>query len=197
MKNIKVKLDQNGDIPHTKLNHIPNVEVELLLKTEPQQTNIPSKNIKLIVYDFDGVMTDNKVYIDQMGHESVRTNRADGMALGLLSAMGFKQIILSSEENPVVSKRAEKLKIDCIHGTKDKLKTLKKYLTDNNIDKNKVVFVGNDLNDKAVMQYIGMPAAPKDAADEILEIAQFIIPKKGGDGVVRELYHIIKKTRNA
>lgn len=194
MKTIPIKLDQNGDIPYTKVNHIPNLEVELLIKPKPREANVHPESIQLLVYDFDGVMTDNKVYINQKGLESVRTNRADGMAVGLLADMGFKQIILSSEENPVVSKRAEKLKIDCIRGTKNKLKTLKKYLADNSIDKNKVLFAGNDLNDKAVMEYIGMPVAPADAADEILEIAKFIIPKKGGEGVIRELFNIIKKS---
>jgi len=152
------------------------------------------KDIQLIAYDFDGVMTDNKVIVDQNGKESVVANRSDGLAVGMFTNMGIKQIIISTEPNEVVARRAEKIKIPYIHGVENKRNVLKQYLAENNIDKNKVVFIGNDLNDKEVMQYIGIPVAPSDAHFEILDIAQIITKKKGGDGVVRELYDILTKT---
>ena len=76
-------------------------------------------DIKLIVYDFDGVMTDNKVYVDQFGNESVQVNRGDGLGVSEIKKIGIKQIIISTEKNPIVSSRAKKLKIDCLQGVKN------------------------------------------------------------------------------
>ena len=72
--------------------------------------------IKLIVYDFDGVMTDNKVYIDQDGKETVKVNRGDGLGISEIKKLGIEQIIISTEKNLVVMKRAEKLGISCMKG---------------------------------------------------------------------------------
>lgn len=149
--------------------------------------------IDLIVYDFDGVMTDNRVLTLQDGTEAVFVNRADGLAVNMIKDMGIKQLIISTETNPVVKARAEKIGIDCLQGIGDKLDILKKYLTENNIDKNKVVFIGNDINDITAMSYVGFPVAPADAYLEIRNISKLVLKIKGGYGVVREFYELIKK----
>jgi len=77
-------------------------------------------NIKLIAYDFDGVMTDNKVYVDQNGKETVQVNRADGMGVSEIKKLGIEQIIISTEKNPVVSARAKKLDIYCLQEIENK-----------------------------------------------------------------------------
>jgi N-acylneuraminate cytidylyltransferase len=153
---------------------------------------ISRSGVELIVYDFDGVMTDNKVIIDRFGNETVKTNRSDGLAVSKIRDMGIKQLILSLEKNPIVKKRSKKLGLVCLQGQEDKKKVLKEYLTLNNIDRNKVVFIGNDINDAEVMSYVGYPIAPNDACTCVKKIAKIITKAKGGDGVVREMLNILK-----
>lgn len=148
--------------------------------------------IDLIAYDFDGVMTDNRVLILQDGTEAVFANRADGLAINMIKEMGIKQVIISTETNPVVNARAEKIKIPCIQSVGNKLEVLKKYLSDNNIDKNKVVFIGNDINDIDAMSYVGIPVAPADAYPDVKKIAKITLKTKGGYGVAREFFDLIK-----
>ena len=105
----------------------------------------------LLVYDFDGVLTDNTVYVDQNGIETVRVNRADGLAISMLKNEGRTQLILSTETNPVVSKRAEKLGIPVIQGSESKLICLKNYCNAHNINLKNVLYIGNDINDYEVM----------------------------------------------
>lgn len=151
------------------------------------------KRPDLIVYDFDGVMTDNRVLVDQDGREAVFASRADGYGVTRIKDMGIPQIILSTEVNNVVEMRGNKLNIPVIHGVKQKEITLKKYLDDNNIDAKNVLYVGNDLNDMEAMMLVGIKCAPADAEPEILEIADWVSTKNGGYGVIRELYRELSK----
>jgi 3-deoxy-D-manno-octulosonate 8-phosphate phosphatase (KDO 8-P phosphatase) len=147
--------------------------------------------LKLIVYDFDGVMTDNKVYVDQNGVEMVQVNRGDGLGVSEIKKMGIKQIILSTENNPVVSSRANKLKIDCLHGVKNKKIVLTDYCIRNSIPVETVAFVGNDINDKAAMKIVGFSFCPSDAHVSIKEISDHVFQAKGGSGVIRELFEYL------
>lgn len=149
------------------------------------------KELELIIYDFDGVMTDNRVMVDQNGVESVMVNRGDGYGVTNITKLGIKQIIVSTEVNPVVARRAEKLKIDVIHGVEDKKTIVSNYIKDNGYDVNKVMFIGNDLNDIEAMKVVGFTGAPKDAEEEILEYVDWVSTKNGGYGVIRELYRLI------
>lgn len=153
------------------------------------------KDLDLIIYDFDGVMTDNRVMVDQNGVESVMVSRGDGYGVGGIKKLGIKQIIVSTEVNPVVARRAEKLKIDVIHGVEDKSTIVANYIKDNGYDVNKVMFIGNDLNDIGAMKVVGFTGAPKDAEEEILEYVDWISTKNGGYGVIRELFRIIANAR--
>ena len=141
----------------------------------------------LIVYDFDGVMTDNRVLIFQDGTEAVFVNRADGWGVAKLRRAGFRQIILSTETNQVVSARAIKLQIKVLQGCSDKVQELKSFCQINDIDLTKVLYVGNDVNDLDAMRLVGFPVAPADAHPEILKIAKYITKARGGEGVIREL----------
>lgn len=142
--------------------------------------------IKLIVYDFDGVMTDNRVLLSENGTESVTVNRGDGLAVDLIKKEGIYQVVISSEKNKVVSKRGEKLGLEILQGISDKLEVLKNYCRENNISPEEVVFIGNDVNDLEAMLWVGCKVCPADAEIEIKEIADLILNKKGGEGVVRE-----------
>ncbi|MDD5773387.1 MAG: HAD hydrolase family protein [bacterium] len=155
--------------------------------------NIELKNIRLVVYDCDGVLTDNKVILREDGLESVSFNRSDGLAIGMIKKMGIDQIILSKERNKVVEARANKLGILAIRGIDDKKKELINYCIKKNISLKNVVYIGNDINDLEPMKIVGYPICPADAYEEIKEIVTFIIDVNGGSGVVRELIRYIKK----
>ncbi len=144
--------------------------------------------VSLLVYDFDGVLTDNTVYVDQHGTETVRVHRGDGLAISLLKKAGYKQLILSTETNPVVTKRAEKLGIPVIQGSSNKTDTLHTYCKKNNIDLQTILYVGNDINDFNVMQSVKYKICPADAVDSIKDISDVILTTKGGNGVIRDLY---------
>lgn len=148
-----------------------------------------------MVYDFDGVMTDNKVYLNQNGNETVQVNRADGLGVSEIKKLGVDQIIISTETNQVVAKRADKLNITCLQAIEDKKEALKNYCDKNGFDLKNTGFVGNDINDKEVMGIAGYTFCPSDAHDNILEMADHIFKAKGGEGVVRELLDLLKKRK--
>jgi len=172
-----------------------NVSVKILQphlqQVDENMVKIKLNIYQLIVYDFDGVMTDNKAIVDQYGNESVIVNRSDGLAISKLREIGIQQVIMSTEENEVVQRRAGKLKIHCLNGIKNKLLILKKYLIENNIPNDKVIYFGNDINDLEAMRYIGLPIAPADAHKQIKEISKIVTEKRGGDGVIREFLDMI------
>ena len=154
---------------------------------------ILNNKIKLVVYDFDGVMTDNKVYIDQNGNEMVQVNRADGLGVAEIRKMDIEQIIMSTETNPVVSARAIKLDIPCFQGLDNKKDALLDYSKKNDIDLKNVAYVGNDINDKDAMAIAGFSFCPADAHETIKEISNQVLKRNGGDGVIRELLDLIKE----
>lgn len=161
-----------------------------------KKTEIEVKNVQLIVYDFDGVLTDNKILLNEKGIESVVLNRADGLAMGILKKLGVNQIILSTETNRVVEERANKLGILAIRGVENKKETLLAYCQRNDISVENVVYIGNDLNDLEVMRIVGYPVCPSDASEEVKSISRIILHTAGGRGVVRELIEYIKVTND-
>tara|TARA_B110000908_G_C10078347_1_gene368382 strand:+ start:282 stop:767 length:486 start_codon:yes stop_codon:yes gene_type:complete len=148
-------------------------------------------NIKLFIYDFDGVMTNNTFLLDVNGNEYVSLNRSDGMAVQMIKSLGFSQLILSTEDSKLVKNRANKLCIDAFYGIDNKLKKLKSIVKDQGIEPENVGYIGNDINDLEAMSYVGLRMAPADAEMSILNICDHIIDRKGGAGVIRELYFMI------
>ncbi|MFP3043037.1 HAD hydrolase family protein [Treponema primitia] len=152
--------------------------------------------LSLIVYDFDGVMTDNTVIVGEDGRESVICNRSDGLAVSIIKEWGLLQIIISTEENDVVACRAKKLKIPVIHGIAKKNEAVFAYCKDKNIKLEETLYIGNDLNDLEAMLAVGYPVCPNDAYREIKEISKLILPVNGGHGVIRELLYYLKKGKH-
>ena len=150
-----------------------------------------NSDIDLIIYDFDGVMTDNKVYIDQNGKEMVQVNRADGLGVAEIKKLEIEQIIFSTEQNPVVSARAAKLGILCLQGIANKKDAVMEYCRKNDFDLNHVAYVGNDINDKEAMEIAGVKFCPADAHESIKVISDHVLIRKGGNGVIRELLDLI------
>ena len=150
-------------------------------------------NLKLIIFDFDGVLTDNSVFVDSTGNEYVKCNRSDGLGFNALSKIGLKAIICSTEQNKVVQARGKKLNVETFNGIKDKLSWLKNYCLSMNISSEEILYVGNDINDYESMKFCGFSACPSDSANKIKNISNFVLTKKGGEGVVREIVEIILK----
>lgn len=146
------------------------------------------ENIQCIFYDFDGVMTDNRVSVDQNGTESVFVNRSDGYGVAKIRELGISQVIVSTEKNPVVARRAEKLELEIMYGVADKESAVREYCKKHGYSLDHVVFMGNDLNDLPAMKIVGYRVAPADAEKEILEIADWVSEKGGGYGAIRDLY---------
>lgn len=153
---------------------------------------------KLLVLDFDGVLTDNRVWVSETGQEMIAANRGDSLIMGKLKNSGTNVIILSSEINPVVAARARKMKIEAIQGVglDDKHAVLENLLKERKIDPNQVVYVGNDINDLPCFDLVGWGVAVADAQPEVLRAADYVTAKKGGHGAVREVCDLILSTRS-
>ena len=149
--------------------------------------NISIDAIDMIVFDFDGVLTNNLVYLDQHGTEWVGCSRADGLAFEVLRKLNKSTYILSTEVNPVVTARAKKLKVPVLQGVHNKVVTLKSLVKEKNYKMDRVLYVGNDLNDFHVMQMCGYAICPTDAHPRIKELATVVLACDGGRGVIREL----------
>ena len=144
-------------------------------------------DIDAFVFDFDGVLTDNLVYLDQNGVESVSCSRADGLAFDVLHKLNKPAFILSTEKSIVVAMRAKKLKIPAIQGVSDKVRAIKELIDENHYNIKNILYVGNDLNDYLVIQLCGYSACPADSHSKIKSISSIILSTNGGDGIVREL----------
>ncbi|MCC6146337.1 MAG: acylneuraminate cytidylyltransferase, partial [Anaerolineaceae bacterium] len=145
------------------------------------------EDVRLLVLDFDGVLTDNRVWVDQDGRESVASSRGDGMGLRLLRETGVDVIVISTEVNPVVQARCRKLNIPAITGVWEKGGVLQDYMKEHDISSQNVVFLGNDINDLACFSVAGYGVAVADAVPEVLRQADLILTRNGGYGAVREL----------
>lgn len=143
--------------------------------------------IDAFIFDFDGVLTNNIVYLDQNGNESVTCSRSDGLAFDALRKMGKICYIFSTEKNPIVSLRSSKLKIPCIQGVENKYNSIKDLCNKKELDLDRVLYVGNDINDYQAMQICGFKVCPSDSHEMIKSLADIKLSSKGGDGVVREL----------
>jgi N-acylneuraminate cytidylyltransferase len=151
--------------------------------------------VKLIICDFDGVVTDNLVITDQDGKESVVASRSDSMHIKKLREMGIEVMILSSEANPVVMARAKKMGVEAIHnvGMQDKGRVMREVLEQKNVKAENVVYIGNDLNDLPCFEIAGWSVAVADAYPEVIRAADHVLTKTGGHGAIRELCEIVLK----
>lgn len=153
------------------------------------------ENIKLLVLDFDGVFTDNRVLVMEDGKEAVLCDRSDGLGLSLLREHGLEAIILSKEQNPVVSARAEKLGLEVYQSINEKLDKLKRIINKKGMGLENVIYVGNDINDLACMKNTGISIAVADAYPEVKNQADIILGHQGGRGAVREVCELIIKNK--
>ena len=153
--------------------------------------NLEFNQIKLLILDFDGVLTDNFVYVNQEGIESVKCNRSDGIGISRLKNIGINVVIISTEKNSVVTVRGNKLKVDVIQGVRDKKIEVEKISNNLKIPLSKIAFLGNDINDIPALEIVGFPLGVSDSYVEIDPFIKFKTQKKGGEGAVREVCDLI------
>lgn len=145
------------------------------------------RRTRLLGFDFDGVFTDNAVYVFEDGREAVRCYRGDGLGLRRLEQVGVLPVIVSGETNPVVLARSRKLQVRCIHGCQDKLTAVQELAVEQGLTLEQVGFVGNDINDAAVLAQVGLAIVVQDAHPDVLPLAHYRTQRPGGYGAVREV----------
>lgn len=155
-----------------------------------------AKKIKLIVFDFDGVFTDNRVLVLQDGTEGVFCSRADGIGLELLRRMGLHLLVFSTENNPVVGMRCRKLKIPYLQGIQNKKEILIKEAEKHKVHLSEIAYIGNDINDLGCLSIVGFPVCVADAHPSVRKVAIFKTKEKGGYGAVREFCDYLERKIN-
>lgn len=156
-----------------------------------RQRNFPDR-VSLLAMDFDGVFTDNRVWIDKNGHEIVAASRSDGMGIERLKLLtNIQTVVISKETDQVVAARCEKLDISSIQSIENKPKILREYLKEKGIPAEECIYVGNDLNDLDCFQVAGFSVVPADAFPQVKQQADLVLKAKGGFGAIRELAEIL------
>jgi len=155
-----------------------------------------AKQIQMVVFDFDGVFTDNRVLVMQDGTEGVFCSRADGFGLAALRSAGVQSLVISKEVNPVVGERCKKLRIPCIQGCDNKQEVLTREIRQLGISLERVAYVGNDINDIECLEIVGLPVCVSDAWPPVKEFSKIVTKAKGGYGAVREFCDFIVDVKN-
>lgn len=155
-----------------------------------------ARKVRMVVFDFDGVFTDNRVVVLEDGEEGVFCCRSDGIGLSMLKKLGVELLVISSEVNPVVSVRCKKLNLRCIQDSNDKLKIVKQEARRLNLSLKEIAYLGNDINDIACLREMGLSACVRDAHPDVQAIAQYVTNLPGGYGAVREFCDFIREAKN-
>lgn len=172
-------------------------DLELVAAIAARTAGMPGHQgiaVDALVTDFDGVHTNDAALLSQDGTESVTVSRSDGMGVARLRRAGIRQLILSTERNPVVAARGRKLGVDVQHGIEDKAAAVTAWMSANGLDPARVAYVGNDINDVGAMAAVGWPIAVADARPETLRAARLVLANDGGHGAVREVCERILAT---
>ncbi|MEV5877104.1 N-acylneuraminate cytidylyltransferase [Streptomyces sp. NPDC052101] len=168
----------DADLPHSRLRSSGGTPIGSLPTAD---------DIDAVVLDFDGTQTDDRVLIDSDGREFVSVHRGDGLGIAALRRSGLKMLILSSEQNPVVAARARKLRLPVLHGIDRKDLALKQWCEEQGIAPERVLYVGNDVNDLPCFALAGWPVAVASAHDVVRGAARAVTTVPGGDGAIREI----------
>jgi 3-deoxy-D-manno-octulosonate 8-phosphate phosphatase (KDO 8-P phosphatase) len=147
-------------------------------------------DIRMVVFDFDGVFTDNRVQVHSNGSESVCCWRSDGIGLTRLKSLGIKVSVLSTETNDVVQERCKKLDIHCTNAVEDKGAAINRLSTEFDVNPLHMLYLGNDVNDIPALKKVGYPMCVSDAYPEVLPYVKYITKARGGYGAVREVCDI-------
>lgn len=184
-----------SEMPPTRsweIDSIDDIHMAEALSMLREKTPVLPKTIEAVVFDFDGVMTDNTVHVSEDGKESVRCSRGDGWGISRLHKAGIRMAVMSTEENPVVRARCTKLKLECFHQLGDsKIKRFTAWCREHSLNMDNTVYIGNDENDIECLLNAGAGVVPADAHDSVRQVANMVLSAKGGRGAVRELCDMI------
>jgi YrbI family 3-deoxy-D-manno-octulosonate 8-phosphate phosphatase len=151
--------------------------------------------IRFVVFDFDGVFTDNRVWTNEHGEESVAAWRGDAHGLRRLEEVGVEHLIISTEVNLAVGARAKKIRATCIQGVEDKPPVLREQVARRGLTLDETAYLGNDVNDAGCLEIVGLPVVPADAWPEVVPLARMVLTRRGGYGCVRELCDAVWNAR--
>lgn len=149
------------------------------------------EQVKLLILDFDGVLTDNRVWVDAEGRELVAAHRGDGWGLARLKERGIEVAVLSTETHPVVAARCRKLDLPVVQGISDKASALKELLEERGVDPAHVIYLGNDVNDLPCFPLVACALVVADAHPQARAQADLVLKRSGGLGAVRELCDLL------
>jgi YrbI family 3-deoxy-D-manno-octulosonate 8-phosphate phosphatase len=152
-----------------------------------------SKIPKILFTDFDGCLTDDRVWLNQDGEEFVAANRKDGLAVKRLKNLGIQVVIASTETNKVVSARGNKIGVDVLQGLSDKAEAIEQYLNQKNLSWKDVWYVGNDVNDLGAIERASLSICPPDAVKKVRKSVDVVLKTKGGYGILSEIASLLEQ----
>ena len=159
------------------------------MKSKLSNSKIP----KIIVTDFDGCLTDDRVWLNQDGEEFVAANRKDGLAVKRLKNLGIEIVIASTETNKVVLARGNKMGVEVLQGLDDKAEAIEQYLKQKNLTWNDVWYIGNDVNDLGAIERANLSICPADAVKKVRKSVEVVLKTNGGRGILSEIATELEK----
>ena len=160
------------------------------MKSKIKKSKLP----KIIITDFDGCLTDDRVWLNQDGEEFVAANRKDGLAIKRLKNLGIQVVIASTETNKVVVARGNKMGVEVLQGLADKAEAIEQYLNQKNLSWNDIWYIGNDVNDLGAIERANLSLSPADAVKKVRNTVDIVLQSKGGSGILSEIATEIEKT---
>ena len=152
-----------------------------------------SKIPKILFTDFDGCLTDDRVWLNQEGEEFVAANRKDGLAVKRLKNLGIQVVLASTETNKVVLARGNKMGVDVLQGLADKAETIEQYLKQKGLSWNDVWYIGNDVNDLGAIERANLSICPADAVKKVRKTVDVVLKTKGGNGILSEIATLLEQ----
>ena len=153
------------------------------MKSKLRNSKVP----KILFTDFDGCLTDDRVWLNQEGEEFVAANRKDGLAVKRLKNLGIEVVIASTETNKVVLARGNKMGVEVLQGLADKAEAIEQYLEQKNLSWNDVWYIGNDVNDLGAIERANLSICPADAVKKVRKSVDIVLKTKGGYGILSEI----------
>ncbi len=148
---------------------------------------------KILFTDFDGCLTDDRVWLNQDGEEFVAANRKDGLAVKRLKNLGIQIVITSTETNKVVLARGTKMGVEVLQGLADKAESIDQYLKQKNLSWNDVWYIGNDINDLGAIEKAMLSISPADAVKKVRKAVDIVLKTNGGTGILSEIATELEK----
>ena len=160
------------------------------MNSKLRNTKLP----KILFTDFDGCLTDDRVWLNQDGEEFVVANRKDGLAVKRLKKLGIQVVIASTETNKVVLARGNKMGVEVLRGLADKAEEIEQYLNQKNLTWNDIWYIGNDVNDLGAIERANLSLCPADAVKKVRITVDIVLKTNGGRGILSEIATELEKT---